>query len=340
MIDPWEAAGHDPPIDPFPGSGSWDVCVVGSCFDERVQPKRLYGWQVAKMLGEPIITSRKERVPLWLPVRVNQREDGTLGKTNEDVESISMFVVDSDSGIELDVLRALGATEDYDLLRFGHTSYSHSTSKTKGRVVFPMLEPVPARRWLAVWEAGTRWAASCGVVNDKATKNPSRLWYKPSAPRTEDFHYWQTGGTKGPTGARLWNGQALLDPAWLIRTFPPPKVEKPRPRERLTQAYAALGRPEDRERAIASSWLNAKLTKLSVMAPGAGQSTYTYSCGRSVGQAVNGGYIYDSTRWEQLFVQAAISVGLSEKRARSSFCNGFNTGQTEVWQDVIDAARK
>lgn len=340
MIDPWEAAGHDPPDDPHPGSGSWDICVVGSQYDQSVQPKRLYGWQVAAMLGRPMITSRKERVPLWMPVRVKPRDDGTLGKTNEDVESISMFVVDSDSGIELDVLRAFGTAEGYDLLRFGHTSYSHSATKTKARVVFPMVEPVPARRWLAVWEAGTRWAASCGVVNDKSTKNPSRLWYKPSAPSAADYHYWQTGGTKEPSGARLWNGQALLDPAWLIRTFPAPKVEKPRPRQRLALAPAALGRPEERERKIAVSWLNTKVTKLSAMAPGAGQSTFTYSCGRAVGQAVNGGYVYDASWWEQTFVETAVSVGLDEKRARDSFCRGLKKGQTEIWQDVIDAARE
>jgi hypothetical protein len=336
MTDPWEAAGHDPPLDPFPGTGSWDICVVDSKFDKQVEAKRLYGWQVAKMLASPIITSRKERVPLWLPVRVNPREDGTLGKTDEDVESISMLVVDSDSGIELDVLRALGTAEGYDLLRFGHTSYSHSAAKTKGRVVFPLIEPVPARRWLAVWGAATRWAASCGVINDTTTKNPARLWYKPSAPRAEDFHYWQTGGESAPNGARVWSdGRALLDPAWLIRTFPEPKKEavyRPQP-ARPPSSEASI---KARQQARGLSWLDASLRRMG-QTPEGHQSDYAFACGCEVANAECSGVIADAGWWIESFVQAAISVGLSEKRARGSVLNGYRKRQGQPWQRLIDA---
>lgn len=338
MIDPWEAAGHDPPVDPFPGSGSWDVCVVGSKFDKQVEAKRLYGWQVARMLAIPQITLRKDQVPLWMPIRVKPREDGTLGKRTEDVESISMFVVDSDSGIKLDVLMALGRTEDYDLLRFGHTSYSHTAAKTKGRVVFPLTEPVPVSRWEAVWEAGTRWAAACGVVNDPATKNPSRLWYNPSAPRAEDFFYWRDGGTKEPSGARLWNGQALLDPAWLIRTYPKPAA-KARRNAYPARAPGGGASSEVRGAALARSWLNARLARLGQIPPGGGQSMYVYGFARKVAQAVTSGVVSDPDWWLEQCVWTAASVGLDEKRARGDISNGYKKGQAEVWQELIDAVR-
>lgn len=343
IADPWDKVGHIPPEDPTGGAtGSWDVCLVDNIFGTAVRPARLYGWQLQQMLTEATPRRGKTRSQAWMPVRVRQREDGSLGKTLEDVESVSMMIFDSDTGVDLELLEFFGDADNYRLLRFGHTSYSSTIKHPKARIIFPLVEPVEARRWPLVWGAATRWAKSCGIINDPQTCNANRVWFAPTydPDRKSDYHSWFGFGTKAPPGARTKDRCALLDPAWLIRMFPPPKPEKPKPPTLYARAPAERGSVGDRAAKLAHSWLNTRLSKLSSMAPGAGQSTYTYSCGRAVGSAFHSRLIPETDSWEQRFVQAAMSVGLPEKRARGSFANGLNKGQNEVWQEVFDAARR
>lgn len=316
--------------------------MVDDIYKAAVRPARLYGWQLQKMLTEATPTKDKTKAQAWMPIRVIPREDGSLRKNIEDVESISMMIFDSDTGVDLELLEFFGDSDDYRFLRFGHTSYSSTAKHPKARIIFPLVEPVEARRWPLVWGAATRWAKSCGIVNDPKTCNANRVWFAPAhdPDKKSDYYSWFGTGTKAPPGARLKDGRALLDPAWLIRTFPPPKIERAKPPPLYARAPAERGSTDDRAAKLAHSWLNAKLRKLGLMAPGSGQSTYTYACGRSVGQALNCGLIRESSSWEQLFVQSAMSVGLSESRARGSFANGFNKGQNEVWQEVLDAAAR
>jgi hypothetical protein len=316
--------------------------MVDNIFGTAVRPARLYGWQLQKMLTEATPRRGKTRSQAWMPVRVRRRGDGSLGKELEDVESVSMMIFDSDTGVDLELLEFFGDASDYRLLRFGHTSYSSTVKHPKARIIFPLVEPVEARRWPLVWGAATRWAKSCGIINDPKTCNANRVWFAPTydPDRKSDYYSWFGTGTKAPPSARIKDGRALLDPAWLIRMFPPPKPEKPKPSTLYARAPAERGSTADRAAKLAHTWLNSKLSKLRLMAPGDGQSTYTYSCGRSVGQALNCGLIHETSSWERLFVQAAMSVGLSENRARGSFANGLNKGQNEVWQEVLDAARR
>jgi len=105
----------------------------------------------------------------WSPATYN------VGATrkNENVQSVSMAVVDVDDGtpIEALVTRLTG----YAFLL--HTSYSHSVDAPKYRVVIPFSHPVAPADWSAVW---SRINLLIGGCNDPATKDPARLYYKPA----------------------------------------------------------------------------------------------------------------------------------------------------------------
>jgi hypothetical protein len=341
-MDPWEQAGHDPPVDPRPGTGSWDLSIISSKYAKGVVPKRLYGWQLEAFLNEPEFSSSKERLTMWTPARFKVGEDGEMRRRAEDVESVSMFVVDSDNGASLDVLKRLGhvdGADGYSLLRFGHTTYSHSAAKTKARVVFPLCAPVPAERWPDVWAAAERWVGSFGVKNDPSTKNPNRIWFKASCEQPELFESWVFGSDQAPKGARTAYGAALLDPAWLIRKWMPPKT----PPKRIippsvVPAWRPHGSPHERQARLAISWLNKRIESLASKPQGE-RSNYCFSLGICVAQSVTSGWVFNPSHWEEQVVQAAMAAGLTEEQARAQFHSGMKRGEGQQWQEVIDAAR-
>ena len=112
---------------------------------------------------------------------------------------------------------------DLGLEAYAHTTYSHTETAPRARVVFPLTTPVSAEQWREVWSAGSRWASSWGAVVDKACKDPSRLYYLPSAPKERRALYrfgrWE--------GARLPWRRLLVD-------YPAPKPPEHVPIPSLT----------------------------------------------------------------------------------------------------------
>lgn len=330
----------DPAYDPV--RDGWPICVSRSVRSPLVEASRIYLHQVERQLkGRPVAS--KANVPIWLPT-VNKQSDDGMYRSNEDVEQITMFVVDSDNGVCIDILKMLGENEDYSLLRFGHTSHSSTASRIKARIIFPLLEPVPARRWQIFWDAATRWVETFGVTNDPSTKNPSRVWFAPAfdPAHEEDYDWWFKYGREAPAGARTCSGgrdymkYPLLDPAWVIRAFPAPKVEAPRAKPQRFVAPARAGSPLERARASAERLLAYRVDALLSVPQGGGQSDYTYVTGRKIGQAFNMGLIYSPDQWIRQIVESAVSVGLSESRAKDSAERGFIKGQTEVWEELLN----
>jgi hypothetical protein len=338
--DLWEAAGPSPEADPRPGTGTWDVCA-GWVDGRYMRPRRLYGWQLVERLTKPLIVEEKARAPVWMAGRLVPDAEGRLRRCKAGVESLSMLVLDCDDGAPLDTLRLLGDCEGptgYSVLRIGHTSYSHSAQRTKARIVFPLSAPVAGERWEVVWAAAARWAATFGVVTDKATKDPSRIWFTAACPadRAHLFESWVAGGGQVAPGCALVGDVALLDPAWLVRTYPEP------PRERINRPvtlarFGADCAPEAERRA---GWvhkvLEHRVTKLATMPKGAGQSMSCYGNGRKVGQAEASGWITSPGDWLDAFVAAGRAAGLDEGRARASVQRGYAKGLTEAWEEVLD----
>jgi hypothetical protein len=326
-----------------PVRDGWPICVGRSVRGTFVDQSRVFLNQVERQLrGRPV--KDKSNVPIWLPTVNRRREDGLIHKSNEDVEQITMFVVDSDTGVDLNTLKRLGENDQYSLLRFGHTSHSSTADKIKARIIFPLLEPVPARRWEIFWASATRWVQTFGVENDKSTRNPARVWFAPAFEpgREDDYDWWFRYGREAPAGARTCSGgQALvkyplLDPAWVIRTFPAPPAPPPKPKPQRFMAPAQAGNPVDRARASAERLLAHRVDALLSVPQGGGQSDYVYVTGRKIGQAYNMGLIFNPDQWIRQIVESAMAVGLSESRAVDSARRGFNKGQAELWEELLD----
>jgi hypothetical protein len=133
--------------------------------------------------------------------------------------------LDEDVGQIRDLWNRIG---DLGLEAYAHTTYSHTETAPRARVVFPLTTPVSAEQWREVWSAGSRWASSWGAVVDKACKDPSRLYYLPSAPKERRSLYrfgrWE--------GARLPWRRLLVD-------YPAPKPPEHVPIPSLTSSGSA-----------------------------------------------------------------------------------------------------
>jgi hypothetical protein len=330
--DPWDAAGPHPADDPRPGTGVWDVCA-GWVKSRWMFPRRLYGWQLVDRLTQPLVVDSKDAAPVWLAGRLRPDADGRLRRCKEAVDTLSMLVLDCDDGAPLDVLRRVGDLDGpggYSLLRIGHTSFSHKPAHPKARIVFPLARPVPAARWEAVWGAAARWAAAAGVVIDKATKDPSRIWFTAActAAGRADFVSWVAGGTAPAPGADTGD-VALLCPAWLLRAFPEPPPE--RVNRPITPARFGVDDLPAAERLAlrVHRYLEHRVQRLATMAPGAGQAMSAFGNARLVGQAEAAGVCADPAGWLRAIEDAGCAAGLPRRRCADNVKRGHAKGLTE-----------
>ncbi len=111
----------------------------------------------------------KTALPCWSPAIYAPR--ATRGIAG--VVAVSCLVLDYDDGTEPE--DALGPWEEVTALL--HTTWSHTASRPRFRVVLPLAEPVAASEWSGVW----RWARDRAVGEiDPACKDPSRLYFLPA----------------------------------------------------------------------------------------------------------------------------------------------------------------
>lgn len=96
-------------------------------------------------------------------------------RKNEHVEAIAFAVIDVDNGVPVEELQ--DKAKKYACLI--HSSHSHTLEKPKYRVIIPFAKPVSKTEWPEVW---ARINLLVGQSNDPATKDPSRLYYKPACP--------------------------------------------------------------------------------------------------------------------------------------------------------------
>ncbi len=172
----------------------------------RARAGQVASWtsgEIAGRLARCQVVSEKSATPGWLPVSM---QDGETRRLARHVASVWALVCDLDEDVG-SIADLWGRIGDLGLEAYAHTTYSHTEAKPKARVVFPFTEPVKAEQWREVWGAGSRWAASWGAAVDKAGKDPSRLYYLPSAPQERRALFragqWQ--------GARLPWRRVLLD---------------------------------------------------------------------------------------------------------------------------------
>jgi hypothetical protein len=155
--------------------------------------------------------------PAWSPV--TYAEGTTRGKKN--VLSVSCAVFDLDH-VDAEEMRELGAR------LAGHAYVVHSTHNHRTptatdpgdiclRLVMPLSRPVAAVDWTCAWHG---MIASFGIPGDPACKDPSRLFFAPSARADVPYLFAATEGQAVDVDAALAAG-ASVRPA----TPPAPEVE-------------------------------------------------------------------------------------------------------------------
>jgi hypothetical protein len=142
--------------------------------------------------------STKQKLPLWSPARFCSR--GT--RRNLDVESLGALVLDYDDGTTFDA-----AMEPWCEWKWiAATTWSHSESHPRFRIIIPLQSPVPASRWSELW----RWAEKRAVgAIDPQCKDLSRAYLLPAV-RASDSPYRRLVHDAGVT---LLSWASVLAPA-------------------------------------------------------------------------------------------------------------------------------
>lgn len=134
------------------------------------QPKlNQHTWsQLLDLFKTPNIRGSKDGL-LIAPAKFN----GKRAKAN--VEYVSLLMLDVDSGLTIDsAIETLKKTGYESVI---HTSFSHSESLNKFRVIIPLDKPIPADQYSRLWHWG-----SClfGNTVDQSVNDCSRIFYTPA----------------------------------------------------------------------------------------------------------------------------------------------------------------
>jgi len=152
---------------------SWDGHTFANRFDKVGAPSSWDALALLTMMLEPVVGRSKDALPLWSPTVFGPpyRERGEqVCRRSSNTMAVSLVVLDVDDGTPLDALLEPGT------FALAHTSWSHTPTHPKWRVVYPLAEPVPAQRWAATWRGlAGKWPAM-----DGKTKDPARMYYVPA----------------------------------------------------------------------------------------------------------------------------------------------------------------
>ena len=256
----------------------WPVLLMPHTRARAGQVATWTSGELAGRLARCQVVSEKSATPGWLPVSMR---DGQTRRLAKHVKSVWGLVCDLDEGVG-SIADLWGRIGDLGLEAYAHTTYSHTEAKPKARVVFPFVEPVKAEQWREVWGAGSRWAASWGAAVDKACKDPSRLYYLPSAPQ-ERRKLFRSGRW---SGARLPWRRMLCD-------YPEPKPREYIPIPEPTNAgLSAMRRESDdrKKRWHAEATLKGILSDLQ-SCPKGQRNPAIYRAGCRLGRLVRAGHL-------------------------------------------------
>lgn len=109
----------------------------------------------------------------WIPCSL---KDAYGRRQQENIDMAHLLVLDIDYGLSAEQVREILGDYEYAL----HSTYSHSPSKPKWRVVLPLHEPIPAKSLPALFDQvnilfGGKLDVSCG-------HDCARMYYLPACP--------------------------------------------------------------------------------------------------------------------------------------------------------------
>lgn len=300
----------------------WSIAALNGAFDNQPVPIEVDGKQLDQLLTRAVAhDGPKENCPAWSPVRLRPDEQGRYRRAARYVEAVSCLVLDLDKGEPLKRARPL-IDGRYAIL---HTSWSHRVDFPKGRIVFPLAEPVPAAKWADVWTAAETWARGVELTIDPATKDASRLYFLPAYPRGDTER-------RAAFWAKAWSGE-LLSWRWLLSQYPKPRQEVRTFPPVLSAGVRGLpgqDRSEQRRR-FALRVIETRAQELATTGEG-GRNMLAFRAGAAAAQLHAAG-VLDLEEARAVLLSAAVASGLSQREADAAIQNGMQRGVSDgPWQ--------
>lgn len=174
-----------------------EVAFFPNVFEQRPLVRRVSWMALAARLGR-FPTERadadKRRLPCWAPAAWVSDGGGWR------LDSLSALVLDVDGGQDID--EALGRCDGLTVAV--HTSWSHTPTSPRFRVVLPLAAPIPVGAWSSVWHAAV---TALRIPADAACVNANRRYLLPAR-----------RGSGSPTRSEMVTSDRALDASGWVQT--------------------------------------------------------------------------------------------------------------------------
>jgi hypothetical protein len=206
--------------------------------------------ELRQMLSRFEVLEDKRRGRCWSPT---EYAPGHTSRGNAGVAAVSALVFDCDR-VPPDPERLAG------VYWIGHTTWSHTPTAPRWRVVIPLTTPVPSAAWRDVWQRAR--TALCPEA-DPSCKDPSRAYWLPS----------HSGGVAAKTTC---HDGPLLDAS----TLPALPAEPARPELQRSPSAKVLRRATDSDRRRGEAYMDRVIAGLESTAPGGRNDALNHRRGR------------------------------------------------------------
>jgi Family of unknown function (DUF5906)/Primase C terminal 1 (PriCT-1) len=194
---PEHEASRQEPAKALPVNGLHPVKIsfITSRTDGAAEEVPLTWNELAKILSEPTVNpdglsladyinasaetrGEQKNGPGWLPVSLK-----TCGRRLEDIDLIHLLVLDFDQGPPVDEI-----VEKLKPLEFAlHTTYSHTPTMPKSRVLLPLHNPILPAKLSALFDHLNEMFG--GIVDSACGHNPAQFYYFPACPHDAKGHF-------------------------------------------------------------------------------------------------------------------------------------------------------
>jgi hypothetical protein len=260
--------------------------------------------ELRQVLSRFEVLADKRRGRCWSPTRY---ADGAMSRGNAGVLEVSALVFDCDR-VAPDPERLAG------VYWLGHTTWSHTPTAPRWRVVIPLTTPVPAARWRDVWQPAR--AALCPEA-DPSCKDASRQYYLPA----------HSGGI---TAKATCHDGPLLD-ASTLPALPPDSM-----RAELQRSPSArtLRRTTASDRRRGEAYMDSLIASLEAAAPG-GRNAALNRAAWTLGRWVAAGALAQSDVEDELYAAAECNGLVADDGARQCWAT-IRSGLSAGLQQPID----
>src|SRR5579859_5845750 len=265
--------------------------------------------ELRHLLSRFEVLADKRRGRCWSPTRY---ADGATTRANAGVAEVSALVFDLDR-VPPDPERLAG------VYWLGHTTWSHTPTAPRWRVVVPLAEPVPVASWGDVWRRAR--AALCPEA-DPSCKDPSRA-------------YWLPSHSGGVTAKATCHDGPLLDPS----TLPALPHEQASAELRRSPSAMHPRAARDADRLRGAAYMDSVIAGLEAATPG-GRNAALNRAAWTLGRWVAAGALEQADVEDELYTAAEVNHLVADDGARQTWAtirSGLSAGlQQPIELDADD----